>query len=145
MTQGRAVLSSLLSLTLSESSMTFVRLTIAGISAAIFAGLSTAPAIQAAPAGPSGDMLFRQRCAMCHQSSPSPLGPSLAGVIGRKAATKAFAYSPALKASGIIWTRRNLDRFLTAPMQMVPGTKMVVAVPNGAERTALLNYLASIR
>lgn len=93
-------------------------------------------------------MLFRQRCSMCHSATASrqvPLGPNLAGVVGRKAGSATFAYSPALKKSGLTWTRANLDRYLTAPARMVPGTKMVVAVPSAADRAALLNYLATAR
>lgn len=100
--------------------------------------------LQAAPAGPDGDMLFRQRCAMCHSvvpSQPKPLGPSLAGVVGRKAASTPFKYSPALKASNLTWTKPNLDRYLTAPMRMVPGTRMAVSLPDAAQRAALIKYL----
>jgi cytochrome c len=38
------------------------------------------------------------------------IGPSLAGVLGRKSGTEArFAYSAALKAAAIPWDRRRLD------------------------------------
>jgi cytochrome c len=99
-----------------------------------------------APSAPSGETLFRQRCSMCHSAVSSrqmPLGPNLAGVVGRKAASTSFAYSPALKQSGLTWNRANLDRYLTSPPRLVPGTKMVVVVPNPAERGALIDYLAA--
>ena len=70
------------------------------------------------------------------------LGPSLSGVAGRKAAATTFNYSPALKASNVTWTRANLDRFLSAPARMIPGTRMVIAVSDAAQRAAILNYLA---
>lgn len=101
---------------------------------------------QEAVGAPSGDQLFRQRCAMCHSVDPArtlPLGPNLAKVVGRKAGSTTFAYSPQLKASGLTWDRATLDRYLAAPTRVVPGTKMVIAVPNAAERSALIAHLAT--
>jgi cytochrome c len=103
---------------------------------------------QQAVGAPSGDQLFRQRCAMCHsvdRARTTPLGPNLAGVGGRRAGSTTFAYSPALKASGLTWNAATLDRYLAAPTRVVPGTKMVIAVPNPAERAALVSYLATVK
>lgn len=103
---------------------------------------------QQAVGAPSGDLLFRQRCAMCHsvdKARTTPLGPNLAGVVGRKAGATTFAYSPQLKAANLTWDRATLDRYLTAPTRVVPGTKMVIAVPNPAERAALVSYLATVK
>lgn len=121
----------------------------------IFAGIALAAAgiafsgqAVSAQNAPNGELLFRQRCAMCHSAVSTrqvPLGPNLASVVGRKAGATGFAYSPGLKASGLVWTRPNLDRYLTAPARMVPGTKMVIAVPSAADRAALVNYLATTR
>lgn len=97
---------------------------------------------------PNGDQLFRQRCAMCHsvdRARTTPLGPNLVGVVGRKAGATTFAYSPQLKASGLTWNAATLDRYLAAPTRVVPGTKMVIAVPNPAERAALVSYLATVK
>lgn len=93
---------------------------------------------------PDGAAIFRMRCGSCHTVVPGAravLGPNLSGVVGRKAAATTFNYSPALKASGLTWTRANLDRFITAPARMVPGTRMVIAVSDAAQRAALLNFL----
>ena len=98
-----------------------------------------------AAAGPDGATLFRQRCQSCHSVTPgqnSPLAPNLAGVVGRNAASTSFNYSPALKASKLVWNRANLDRYLTAPMRTVPGTRMVMAVPDPQQRGAILDFLA---
>lgn len=96
---------------------------------------------------PDGAVLYRQRCASCHGAPdrPSTLAPNLTGVVGRKAASTAFNYSAALKASGLTWNRANLDRFLTAPARMVPGTRMAISVTDAAQRAAVLDYLASRR
>ena len=101
----------------------------------------------AAPAAPAGQAIFEQRCAACHSVEPddNEVGPSLAGVVGRKAGSLAgYNYSPALKASGKVWTRPQLDQFLAAPQKLVPGTKMPMSVPAADQRQALIAYLAGI-
>jgi cytochrome c len=113
----------------------------------VFAGLALASTPTFAADTQSGQTIYQQRCASCH-GTPSPsstLAPSLAGIVGRKAASTKFNYSPALEASGLTWNRANLDRFLAAPMRMVPGTRMLISVPDRAQRSALLDYLASRR
>ena len=94
---------------------------------------------------PDGAALFRMRCGSCHTVEPggrAVLGPNLSGVTGRKAAATTFNYSPALKASNVVWTRANLDRYMQGPMQMIPGTRMVIAVSDAGQRAAILNHLA---
>lgn len=99
----------------------------------------------AAPASPDGATLFHQRCQGCHSVTPgqtSPLAPNLAGVVGRRAASTGYNYSAALKASKLVWSRENLDRFLAGPSHLVPGTRMVIFVPNPQQRAAIIGYLA---
>ena len=111
---------------------------------ALAALASLGPQAYAGTPAPDGAQIFQQRCAACHTVTPgakSVLAPSLAGVVGRKAASTAFNYSAALKASNLTWTRPNLDRFLTAPGQMVPGTRMVISVSDPAQRAAVINFL----
>lgn len=73
------------------------------------------------------------------------MAPNLTKAFGAKAAGAAFArYSASLKASGLVWTPTNLDGFLTAPGKAVPGTTMMTAVANPADRTNLIAYLASL-
>jgi cytochrome c len=107
--------------------------------AVLIAGSAQAQAV-------SGEQVFKQRCAMCHVAkagAPNLLGPSLAGVVGRKAGTAKFTYSTAMKAVNIVWTKSALNTFLTAPGKMVPGTRMLVSVADTTQRTALINYLAT--
>lgn len=87
-------------------------------------------------------------CASCHTVSPGRhgAGPSLAGIWGQKAArASGYAYSPALKGSGIVWNAQTLDRWLQGPMQMVPGTRMVVGLPNPEARQAVIAYLQQLK
>jgi cytochrome c len=111
--------------------------------AALIAGVSAMPA---SGAGPDGQLLFQQRCAACHTVTPGArtvLAPNLAGLLNRKAASTAFNYSAALKASNLTWTRANLERFLQGPGQMVPGTRMVITISDPAQRAAVLNYITT--
>jgi cytochrome c len=104
--------------------------------------------VSAAPDKPKGDAVFRQRCQMCHSAEPkkpSTIGPMLAGVVGRKAGALPFAYSPAMKQSAVTWTRPNLDRYLSGPGKMIPGTRMVISVSNAAERAAVIDFLSKTR
>ena len=110
--------------------------------------MALAPAQAPAAPAPDGAALFRMRCQSCHSVSPGPvsvLAPNLAGVVGRRAASTPFRYSDALKKSGLTWTRANIDRYLSGPMQMVPGTRMVIKVSNPAERAAIIEFLARTR
>lgn len=100
-----------------------------------------ASGVQAAPAG---EAVYAQRCAMCHSLAAGQhrIGPSLAHLAGRKAATQlGYAYSPALKASGLRWSETKLDQFLANPRAVVPGTKMPIALDDPAQRRAVLRFL----
>jgi cytochrome c len=94
----------------------------------------------------AGAALFQQRCAVCHSvvAGQNKIGPHLAGVIGRKAGSvKDARYSAAMKASGIVWTARSLDPYLAAPAKVVPGTQMMINVPDPAQRAAIIAYLGN--
>ena len=103
-------------------------------------------AASAAVAAPSGEAVFKQRCAVCHSIAPAPgkMGPPLAGVAGRKAGTlPGYAYSTAMKGSKLTWNAATLDTYLKAPAKSVPGTKMLVGVANPEQRAAVIAYLAT--
>lgn len=102
----------------------------------------------AAPAAPKGDAVrgehLYQSCMGCHSLDDNDVGPRHRGVVGRAAGSVPdYAYSPALKASHIIWTPANLDRWLTGPRAMVPGTRMVYSVPAPQDRADIIAYLAT--
>lgn len=87
-------------------------------------------------------------CLTCHtvEAGRNGSGPSLVGVMGRKAASiPGFPYSPALAASGIVWNPQTLDHWLAGPIRMVPGTRMVMPVPDAAQRKAVIDYLATLK
>ncbi len=103
------------------------------------------------PAGPAGDaaagaQAFDVRCGFCHgDGGVGGQGPSLIGVVGRKAgAVPSFAYSAALKTSGIIWTPAALDRWLTDPAAVAPGTAMAMTTPDAKARADIIAYLGTL-
>lgn len=104
--------------------------------------------LTAAPSGDAarGKALFEARCAVCHSTgSDNRQGPGLGGVVGRKAASTHFGYSQPLRQSRLTWTPENLDRFLTGPNDLVPGTNMVLRVPEASERRELIAYLSTLK
>jgi glucose/arabinose dehydrogenase len=97
----------------------------------------------------AGQVLFRRQCSVCHTAEPGDnggaQGPSLIGVYGRHAAGAAgFSYTAALRAADLTWDAPTLNRFLAAPATVVPGSAMVVAVPDPAERDNLIAYLQGL-
>jgi glucose/arabinose dehydrogenase/cytochrome c2 len=116
---------------------------------AVAAAMATA--LYAIPSRAAGDAqagaaLFKSRCAVCHATgSGGTQGPGLAGVVGRKAGSANFGYSKALRDSGLTWDAATLDRYLAAPGKLVPGTRMVLAVPSATDRRKLIAYLATLK
>jgi cytochrome c len=84
------------------------------------------------------------RCAACHSLTVNRTGPMHCGLLGRRAGdVSGFAYSEAMKRSGIVWTTATLDRFLANPMQAIPGTAMGYAgVSDPKERADVVAFLA---
>jgi cytochrome c len=89
------------------------------------------------------------QCKACHAVEPGKhgIGPSLHGVYGTKAGEIAgFSFSPALKASGLTWDDATLDKWLTSPMTLVPGTRMSYAgMSDPAKRAELVAYIKSLK
>ncbi|WP_333604756.1 c-type cytochrome [Novosphingobium sp.] len=116
---------------------------------AAFAVVAATPALlEAAPAGnPNKGAQVFARCAICHSNEPGKkggVGPNLAGVVGRKAGSTTFIYSPAMKNATFVWTPQALDAFLTKPSAKVPGTKMAFpGLSNASDRADVIAYLAS--
>lgn len=93
----------------------------------------------------TGERAFK-KCAYCHQLGVNAHGgfaPQLNGLFGRRAgSTPDFAYSDAMKHSGIVWDERTLAAFLRDPDKLVPGTKMRFwGIGDDNEIAALLAYL----
>jgi cytochrome c len=113
--------------------------------------LLAAPGAFAADAAAGKAVFEKYACGTCHSTTTEPggpvTGPTLAGVVGRKAATvKEFPmYTEALKKHGVTWDAKNLDEFLANPMAKVPGTMMVMPVPDATERANVIAYLETLK
>ena|SRR5260221_5596838 len=71
------------------------------------------------------------------------VGPSLNGIVGRKAGTvPGFSYTSANKNSGVTWDEATLDTYITDPRKFIPGTKMTFAgLKDADDRKALIAFL----
>ena len=118
---------------------------IAGIAAfaAAMAFAETRPAL-AADAN-HGKELF-QACIACHSEKPDALGPSLKGVVGRKAAAlEDFRYSAPMRRADLTWDDANLRAYISDPQAMVKGNRMPfggVREPNDVDD--IVAYLKSL-
>jgi cytochrome c len=109
-------------------------------------GAFASPGIAADP--DSGQAVFRSQCGICHSpvQGKNLVGPSLFGVIGRKSGSiEGFRYSAANKAADITWDATTLDKYLTAPKEVVPGTIMTYAgLKDDTKRADLIAWLATL-
>jgi cytochrome c len=93
-----------------------------------------------------GKTLYESRCIGCHSIDANRVGPAHKGVFGRKAgAAKGYDYSPAVKASRLVWNERTLDRWLSNPEATIPGNKMGYSVPDSVDRADIIEYLRSAK
>lgn len=114
-----------------------------------------ATAATAAAAAPAVDLANAQSkmivCKACHnmtQGGPNGVGPNLFGVTTRKAGTQTgYSYSDVFIAANIgMWDQAKLDKWLSAPMTMVPGTKMAFpGVTNAKDRHDIVGYLETLK
>lgn len=116
--------------------------------AVIVAGMAIAAGPAAAQSGEAakGQRVFNTQCRSCHtleKDGAQTTGPTLHGLFGRKAGTNAgYAYSDAMKNSGIVWDDATLAEYNRDPKGKVPGTKMLYnGVKNAGQLADLVAYL----
>jgi cytochrome c len=95
----------------------------------------------------TGQLFFKRYCSVCHslEAGRNKFGPSLSGVVGRKAAgIEGFDYSEAFRKLDVTWTVETLDQYLTGPQKFAPGTRMTYpGVANADDRHSLVEFLAT--
>jgi cytochrome c2 len=121
---------------------------------------ATAPAAADAPilallgaADPAnGESQFRQ-CRACHgvdEGGANRVGPNLWNIVDRPVATaEGFSYSTAMtefaQGGAVTWDYAELDAFLAAPREHVPGTSMAYAgARDDGNRADLISYLRTL-
>ncbi len=122
----------------------------------------TAPAAPAAPApvepvsgliakaDVSAGQTIGQKCAQCHdftKGGPNKVGPNLWGIVGSHPAEVAnYQFSDAMKArESKTWTYEELNAFLIAPKQDIPGTKMTFpGLPKLQDRADVIAWLRTL-
>jgi cytochrome c len=98
----------------------------------------------------AGDAVFKRVCSTCHNATvegPRKLGPTLHGVVGRKAASvEGFRYSTAKRDADLVWTPEKLSAYLLNPREFMPGTTMAYAgLKSDADRGNLIAYLQTLK
>ena len=99
-----------------------------------------------AAADPAAGEKVAGKCKACHsfgKGESNRVGPNLWGVVGGPSAHKDdYSYDDAVKNLKITWTFENLDKFLTSPKALAPGTKMTFpGLPKAQDRANLLRWL----
>ena len=92
-----------------------------------------------------GEEVFVASCIHCHsvENEEFDTGPGLRGVVGRpKAAVEGYKYSLALSRHVGTWTPAEINAFIAAPTDYVPGTSMAAeGVADPMERANLISFL----
>jgi cytochrome c len=93
-----------------------------------------------------GKELFKA-CAACHNDQPGALGPTLNGVVGRKAAVlDTFRYSGPMLRANLVWTPENLHDYIADPQAKVKGNRMPYGgLTNASDVDDLVAYLATLK
>jgi cytochrome c len=93
-----------------------------------------------------GEQVFK-KCGSCHvdaQGGANGIGPNLYHVVGEAVGQGAggYAFSDAIKTVGGNWDFEKLDKWLTSPKAMAPGTKMTFAgLDDPMDRANVIAYL----
>src|SRR4029450_3717874 len=130
-----------------SAALSFMKISRLCLAASLATITLVGPAFAAEDVG-AGQEIYQAQCSACHSNQPgvNGIGPSLAGIAGRKAASLlGFHYTPAISGSGLTWDAKTFIQFLADPTKLVPGTAMTVMVPDETGRTNLFAYLAPLK
>ncbi len=106
-------------------------------------GIASTASVRAADVE-KGKAVFEQ-CAACHalDGTGDYDGPTLKGVIGRKAGSlEDYRYSAAMKRSDVVWDAVTLDEYVADPQAFIPGNRMAFAgISDKTQRDDLIAFL----
>lgn len=111
---------------------------------------SSLPAAAVQEEAEDGKVAFNNSCRTCHsfKAGDNRLGPTLHGVVGRKAGSvEGYQFSSAMTSSGVTWDEANLDKFIANPDMVVHGNAMKPygGIADASERTKIVNYLKTLK
>lgn len=126
---------------MSQSSI--IRALVCSFSICAFAALALADTAE------DPQVAFNNSCRTCHSAKEGDhrLGPSLAGIVGRKAdSVPGYKFSTSMQSANIVWDEKTLDAFITNPDQVVNGNAMKPfgGVDSPEQRGQIIAYLKSI-
>jgi cytochrome c len=96
------------------------------------------------------EITFNEHCRECHSfvKNDNRLGPSLYGVVGRKAGSEpGYGYTESLKSSGVTWDAPTLDKWIADPGAVIPGNGMsppYSGLDDAAIRKRIIAFLKKI-
>ena len=101
----------------------------------------------------NGRAVVMSGCVTCHSTkkednSLTMVGPSLFGLVGRKAGTVKSLMGPSenLKNYGVTWTTETLNEFLANPLAKLPSdTPMLGILRDPQQRADVIAYLATLK
>lgn len=104
----------------------------------------------ATPSGSDPQVAYNNHCRTCHSAEPGDnrLGPSLHGVMGRKAGSvDGYAYSPGFKTTDLVWDDANMDQFIANPNSVFPGSNMATfaGLADESQRKAIIDHLKTLK
>lgn len=115
-------------------------------SAAMALALASATAAHADGDSEKGEKVFN-KCKTCHEiaTEKNKVGPSLHGVIGRKAGSvPGFKYSPAMAGSDVVWDEATIAEYVAKPKEFIAGNKMAfVGLKKEDEIEDLVAYITA--
>ncbi len=96
-----------------------------------------------------GAAVFK-KCMPCHRVGPDAknvVGPELNGIVGRKAGSiEGYAYSKAMRGSGLTFDEATLTQYLKAPRGLIPGINMAfVGLKKDQDIADLIAYLKTFK
>lgn len=113
---------------------------------ALTLSFTVASAQEAGDESRDGKLAFNSSCRTCHSidEGDNRLGPNLHDIIGRKAGSEEYGYSPAMSASNVVWDAETLDRFIQNPNAVVPGNNMKPygGISDAGIRASIVRYLS---
>lgn len=118
--------------------------------AALLAASAVCASVINGDAARGKELFMANSCPACHgvtEGDNAKVGPSLFGIVGRKAGTapSLLGASVNLKEYGVIWSAETLDEFLADPNAKVPGTPMAGVLADPQQRADVIAYLFTLK